>query len=1224
MAEIILSQAGAAIGANLLPNGIGLFGQTLSGAVLGEAVGRLAGQAIDASLAPVSEGARISALHVMESREGSTLPLVYGRARIGGQVIWASRFNEYRTEQSAGKGGPKYAEYAYSVSFAVALCQGPITRVDRVWANGELVTLSQVNWRLYTGTETQLPDPLIEAIEGAASAPAYRGTAYIVFEDFPLDAYGNHLPQMSFEVVRASQNTADRLSQTVDGVNIIPATGEFVYATSVVSERRFPGIETPLNMNNARGEADFVVSLDQLSQDLPKVSHAALTVAWFGTDLRAGECRIAPGVEVRDRSTVPYSWSASDVGRDDAYLISRTDGRPNYGGTPADLAVIEGIQALKAAGHAVTLSPFLLMDIPTGNGLTDPYGTAEQAASPWRGRITVAQDQTSSARDEITAFVGEDGAYGGRHFILHHARLAVQAGGVEAFLIGSEMVGLTRIRDHEGRFPFVEALLALAEDVRDIVGPAVQVSYAADWTEYGAFAPGDGSGDVLFPLDPLWASDAIDFVGVDWYPPMSDWRDGDAHLDHAVGFEKIEEDAYLLANLEGGEAYDWYYSSDADRAAQTRTPIEDLAHGEPWVFRQKDLANWWLQSHRERPGGVRQSQSTAWAPGSKPIRIIELGIPAIDKGTNAPNLFCDPKSSESAQPHFSNGGRDDLIQRRALAVANAYWRAQPMIEQVLNWAWDGRPWPDYPSREDVWGDGPNWQYGHWLNGRASLIDLSEVVGDISEQAGVLVETRDLDGVVEGAVLDSVMSVARALSPLASAFEFAMKDTGSGLVAAHEGGTVVAEIISENTIAGSSTATRELLDKQPSAVMLQYISGDTSYAPAVVEARVSEAVSDLKVGLTYPLVLSAGRAQILADRRLTDIRASRSRSIALPPTEAIGLEPLDRITLDETEWIVERIEEVGLQRLFRLRPARASAVIARAIEAPSATDPAILAADPVLELIDGPPLEHLDGTAVWAAASGTPWIGAPSLKLGEALDSLSELATVRLPSGIGQLLSPFEPGPLGRWDDGNVIDLYMPGESLSSTGADAVLSGANRVLVKNSSGWELLGWRHAELVSVDRWHLSGLIRGIGGSAVESVPSGTHVVIADYRLTPISLSQENIGRTIYAQIGSGQATSFQYLDRASLPWRVGHLRARWNQGRYLVSWTARGAHYTNNWELADNAAEETFIVELYRNDAMVSRTIQTVSELELEIDTADLVRVATQSTQGRVGEWASIPV
>jgi hypothetical protein len=68
------------------------------------------------------------------------------------------------------------------------------------------------------------------------------------------------------------------------------------------------------------------------------------------------------------------------------YPISQSGDAPNYGGTPSDQAVLEGIAALKAAKIGVTLSPFLLMDIPPGNGLPDPYGGAEQAAFPWRGR----------------------------------------------------------------------------------------------------------------------------------------------------------------------------------------------------------------------------------------------------------------------------------------------------------------------------------------------------------------------------------------------------------------------------------------------------------------------------------------------------------------------------------------------------------------------------------------------------------------------------------------------------------------------------------------------------------------------------------------------------------------------------------------------------------------------------------------------------------------------
>ena len=65
--------------------------------------------------------------------------------------------------------------------------------------------------------------------------------------------------------------------------------------------------------------------------------------------------------------------------------------------------------------------------------------------------------------------------------------------------------------------------------------------------------------------------------------------------------------------------------------------------------------------------------ATAWVPQSKPIRFTELGCPAIDRGTNQPNVFFDPKSSESFTPYFSRGWRDDAIQRAYLEASYLHW-----------------------------------------------------------------------------------------------------------------------------------------------------------------------------------------------------------------------------------------------------------------------------------------------------------------------------------------------------------------------------------------------------------------------------------------------------------------------------------------------------------------------------------------------------------------------
>ena len=86
--------------------------------------------------------------------------------------------------------------------------------------------------------------------------------------------------------------------------------------------------------------------------------------------------------------------------------------------------------------------------------------------------------------------------------ILHYAHLCKAAGGVDAFLIGSEMPGLTTIRSGASTYPAVTGFKSLAADVRAILGAGPKIGYAADWSEYFGHHPADGSGDVYLPSRP--------------------------------------------------------------------------------------------------------------------------------------------------------------------------------------------------------------------------------------------------------------------------------------------------------------------------------------------------------------------------------------------------------------------------------------------------------------------------------------------------------------------------------------------------------------------------------------------------------------------------------------------------------------------------------------------------------------------------------------------------
>lgn len=216
MATLALAAIGSAIGGALLPSAT-LLGATLTGAAIGQAVGGVVGSLIDQALFGASgqgralDGPRLGSLQVMASRQGAPIPRLYGRARIAGEVIWATRFEEVANTSGGGNGkglgggggGATQTTYSYFANFAVALCEGPVTRIGRVWADGKELDLGGITFRLHTGTETQLPDSLIEAKQGAGLAPAYRGLAYVVFERMALAKFGNRLPQLAFEVFRA-------------------------------------------------------------------------------------------------------------------------------------------------------------------------------------------------------------------------------------------------------------------------------------------------------------------------------------------------------------------------------------------------------------------------------------------------------------------------------------------------------------------------------------------------------------------------------------------------------------------------------------------------------------------------------------------------------------------------------------------------------------------------------------------------------------------------------------------------------------------------------------------------------------------------------------------------------------------------------------------------------------------------------------------------------------
>lgn len=186
------------------------------GFMLGGPAGAAIGFGIGMALTPEMPGATIGEIAKQTAKEGDPRLIVWGIVRPVGPNIIASEDPPRRYQVSqGGKGSGPTSEAIYR-TYALGVCEGPITGYRRIWRNNKLVYDGRNGsvWGAYNnpvflqkatfyyGSYTQLPDPNLEAVFGAGEVPAHRGTAYVVIADEDLTDTGGAVPQWIFEVER--------------------------------------------------------------------------------------------------------------------------------------------------------------------------------------------------------------------------------------------------------------------------------------------------------------------------------------------------------------------------------------------------------------------------------------------------------------------------------------------------------------------------------------------------------------------------------------------------------------------------------------------------------------------------------------------------------------------------------------------------------------------------------------------------------------------------------------------------------------------------------------------------------------------------------------------------------------------------------------------------------------------------------------------------------------
>ena len=455
------------------------------------------------------------------------------------------------------------------------------------------------------------------------------------------------------------------------------------------------------------------------------------------------------------KETDGATWSVAGLdARGRAGGVASPTASPAYGGTPSDESrhpPDPGPEGARSRGRALSLRDDgrarrqHACRIPTAAPASRPIPGA--GASPAIPRRAEPARPTAPLRRQRRSNAGSRGLRASAAWCCIMRTSRRRRAASSGFILGSELVGLTRVRSASGVYPAVARAAGLggggARDPRrrhedrlcrrlDGIRRA-----CARRRRRGALSP--RSALRRTPTSTRSASTTIRRSPTGATAPD--------HADLAAARSVYDVD-YLRGRLGSGEAFDWYYAdaSDAQRADAHADHRRRLRQAVGLPRRRisspggrTGMWSAWTASRSARPPGSR-NRSRSGSPRS--------AFPAVDKGPNGPNVFPDPKSSESAYPPFSRGVRDDLVQARGaggdpLALRSGAQRGfAAALQSGLAGLWraHGRSgatsssgpgmrgrFPAFPDFDIVWADGANWETGHWITGRIEGAPLDRLI-----------------------------------------------------------------------------------------------------------------------------------------------------------------------------------------------------------------------------------------------------------------------------------------------------------------------------------------------------------------------------------------------------------------------------------------------------------------------------------------------------------------
>ena len=615
--------------------------------------------------------------------------------------------------------------------------------------------------------------------------------------------------------------------------------------------------------------------------------------------------------------------------------------------------------------------------------------------------------------------------------------------------------------------------------------------------------------------------------------------------------------------------------------------------------------------------------------------VDEIGCAAVNKATNEPNKFLDPKSSESTLPAYSNGLRDELIQHQYLRAMLSYWGdptnnpvsgvyAEPMIDmgRVFVWAWDARPYPWFPNTDEMWSDGPNYRRGHWINGRVSGRTLASVVAEICERSGL----RDYDvsrlyGFVRGYLAPDVSDARRVLQPLMLAFGFdAIERDGVVVFRNRDGARAVtldmAQLALHDELGSEVAQSRSSEADMSGRVRLNFVEADGDYRNISEESVLPDEGTHAVAESEVLLLLTRPEGRQAVERWLSEARVSRDAVRFALPLSQQALGAGDRVRLPrEAGDMTVRIDRVEQTTHQLIDAVRVEPDVYQPADFPDDPTPSrrFVTSGPVLPLFLDLPLTTGDEVphAPHLAVTADPWPGDVAVydaaeDAGYVLNGLVGVA-----STVGVTLTSVARAPSGLVDHATQIEVALTSGSLFSVSETGLLGGANLAAIGSGDpgGWEIIQFRTAELSGPGLWRLRHLLRGQFGTDAltpEVLAKGAYFVLLDGTPRQIALASALRGQARHFRVGPADKAydhaAYQHSVQAFAgnglpPYGPVHLSAEAVAGGLSATWIRRARLDADGWDLPEiplGEDREAYALKVLSGGAVVRSVELTASE------------------------------